>query len=159
MQWRLQPETFTEQMGEPNRAALRSLVESGNPPGLLGYVDGRPVAWCSVARRDEYAALEPVWGPAPGEAVDPSVWAVACFFVAEPFRRQGVMRPLLEAAVAFARDRGAKAVEGYPVEPAGELSDPLGFTGVASVFRKVGFAEVGRSAGHQPIMRLPLKES
>ena len=63
------------------------------------------------------------------------------------------MGPFLKAAVDYARQRGAKIVEGYPIEPAGRLSGYSGYTGVASSFRKAGFVEVLRRSERQPIMR------
>ena len=63
------------------------------------------------------------------------------------------MLKLLRAAVEYARSRGAKVVEGYPVEPARALSGASGFTGVVSTFRQAGFVEVLRRSRTQPIMR------
>ena len=45
------------------------------------------------------------------------VWSVVCFFIDARARRQGLMLGLLNAAVAYALSRGARIVEGYPVEP------------------------------------------
>jgi len=74
-------------------------------------------------------------------------------FVAELFRRKGIMVPLLAAAVQYAREHGAKIVEGYPVEPTETLSGDSGYTGVVSAFRKAGFVEVLRRSETRPIMR------
>ncbi len=65
---------------------------------------------------------------------DDSVWAVTCLFVRAGFRRQGLSRVLASAAVDFARDRGARAIEGYPMitEP-GRRSPGESSTSVAAV--------------------------
>jgi hypothetical protein len=63
------------------------------------------------------------------------------------------MVPLLKAAVAHAKEHGAKIVEGYPVEPTETLSGDSGYTGVVSAFRKAGFVEVLRRSEARPIMR------
>jgi hypothetical protein len=61
---------------------------------------------------------------------------------------------MLEGAVAFARSRGARIVEGYPVEPfSARAPDPFIWTGTPSAFRKAGFKEVARRSKTRPIMR------
>lgn len=50
-----------------NRATLESLVTDDRVPGLLGYRDGEPVGWVSVAPRPEY---ERIAGPASGTEAD-----------------------------------------------------------------------------------------
>jgi hypothetical protein len=63
------------------------------------------------------------------------------------------MVPLLQGAVAYAKEQGAKIVEGYPIEPTKTLTGYSGYTGVVSAFRKAGFAEVLRRVETRPIMR------
>jgi hypothetical protein len=66
---------------------------------------------------------------------------------------------LLEAAADYVRKQGGRIVEGYPVEPKkGRAPDPFVYTGLASAFRKVGFAEVIRRSETRPIMRYIIKE-
>ena len=85
------------------------------------------------------------------------VWSVVCFFVAREFRRRGVTAKLLEAAADFARKRGAKILEGYPVEPKQSgMPDVFAYTGLVSAFRKTGFVEVARRSASRPIMRRSL---
>ncbi|WP_396327761.1 GNAT family N-acetyltransferase [Jatrophihabitans lederbergiae] len=50
---------------------------------------------------------------------DPGAWWVTCFAIDSRHRRSGVASALLESAVTFARDHGATAVEGHPVDVAG----------------------------------------
>jgi GNAT superfamily N-acetyltransferase len=52
------------------------------------------------------------------------VWAVTCFVTRASFRRRGISRALARAAVDFARARGARALEGYPMltEPGKEIT-------------------------------------
>lgn len=150
MWWRLPRAQFQQQVGQKNKEALKAIVDSGQAPGLLAYGDGEPIAWCSVAPREAFPALER--SRMLKRVDDKPVWSVVCFYVAKPFRRRGVMVPLLTAAVEYARAHGAKIVEGYPVEPTKGLSGYSGYTGVVSAFRKAGFVEVLRR-GSRPIMR------
>jgi GNAT superfamily N-acetyltransferase len=150
MWWRLPRAQFQQQAGQKNKEALKAIVDSGEPPGLLAYAEGEAIAWCSVGPRPVFGALER--SRTLKRVDDAPVWSVVCFFVAKPYRARGVMVPLLTAAVEYARARGAKIVEGYPVEPTQRLTGDRGYTGVASAFRRAGFVEVLRR-GDRPIMR------
>jgi hypothetical protein len=63
------------------------------------------------------------------------------------------MAAFLRAAVEYAREQGAKILEGYPAEPQKRLSGSSGYMGVVSAYRKAGFVEVMRRTPRQPIMR------
>ena len=136
------------------RAELDGIVASGAEPGLLAYAeDGTPVGWVSVAPRAEFLAhLERtrVLKPAPGDGV----WSVLCFAVSPRARRQGVAHALLAAAVEYARQRGASAVEGHPLDATRrKLMSMEMYVGVSSMFAEAGFTEVERR-GVRPLYRL-----
>jgi hypothetical protein len=64
---------------------------------------------------------------------------------------------LLEAAVAYARRKGARILEAYPIDPdKGPTRYGAAFTGFASSFRRAGFVEVARNSPRRPIVRLAL---
>ena len=152
MWWRLRRAEWTKGRGAGNRRALKRIVEGGEAPGIIAYFRGRPVGWCAIAPREKYAALERSRILRPVD--DRPVWSVPCFYISRDHRRAGLTSKLLEAAVAHARRRGARIVEGYPVDPrAGRLADLFAFTGLASAFRKAGFTEVARRSVTRPIMR------
>ena len=152
MWWRVPRAQFAQQKGEGNRQAFHAVVQSGASAGLLAYAAGQPIGWCAVAPRDDYPALERSRILKPVD--DAPVWSVTCLFVARPFRRHGVTVRLLEAAVIYAGEHGARIVEGYPVEPKQpNLPAAFAWTGLASAFRQAGFTEVLRRAETRPIMR------
>ena len=69
-------------------------------------------------------------------------------------RKKGVTVELLKSAIGYAKKKGAKIVEGYPVEPKkGKMPDVFAYTGLASAFRQAGFKEVLRRSETRPIMR------
>jgi GNAT superfamily N-acetyltransferase len=152
MWWRVTRSQFGQQTGQGNKEALKSIVDSDEVPGLLAYANGRPVAWCSVAPRESFPSLER--SRMLKRVDDQPVWSIVCFFVARPFRRQGLMDKLLRAAIAYANEHDAKIVEGYPIEPKQtNLPGSSGFTGLLSVFQEAGFIEVLRRSENRPIMR------
>lgn len=152
MSWRRKSKEFRAGSGAGNKRAMRTLVKAGRPTGILLYKDDEAVGWCSVAPREEFVRLEGsrVWAPVD----DKPVWSVSCFFVAKPYRSQGVSVELLKAAVAFAKKNGAKIVEGYPQDLKGKkLPDAFVWTGLLGSYEKAGFAEAARRSPGKPIMR------
>jgi len=155
MWWRLTRSEFEKRKGAGNRRSLRKLVDSGAVPGIIAYYRGEPVAWCSVGPRGDYSALGRSRVLAPVD--DRPVWSIVCFFIAKPFRKKGLSRELIRAALAFAKERGAAIVEGYPVEPKkGITADVFAHTGLAKTFRAAGFVEVARRSETRPFMRFYL---
>jgi GNAT superfamily N-acetyltransferase len=152
MWWRLARSAFVKGKGAGNRRSLRKIVGAGGVPGLIAYFDGTPAGWCSVAPREDYPVLSRSRVLAPVD--DRPVWSIVCFFVAKPFRRTGLTAALIEGALAYAKKKGAAIVEGYPVEPKkGAMPDAFAYTGLASSFRRAGFAEVARRSATRPFMR------
>ena len=152
MWWRLTKREFDARRGTPNRRAMKAIVDAGRAPGLLAYLDDRPVGWCAVAPREEFPRLERsrILRPVDGQPV----WSVVCLYVHRSYRRRGVATGLLGAAVDHVRRQGGRIVEGYAVEPAGgEVPDLFAYHGPASAYRSAGFREVARRSPTRPIMR------
>jgi GNAT superfamily N-acetyltransferase len=145
--------------GEGNRAMLRGLDRDGAVPGLLAYRGDDPVGWVSVAPRTEYGRVlrSPITRLEPAARDDASAWSVVCFFVPRGSRSRGVAHALLAGAVAWARERGATVLEGYPVDP-GDTRPPSSsmYVGTLSMFAAAGFAEVARRIPARPVMELHL---
>jgi len=58
-------------------------------------------------------------------------------------RGRGILPPLLDGAVAFAIERGAAAIEGYPVDNGDRKVDlTMAFVGFRSLFERAGFRKV-----------------
>ena len=152
MFWRLPRKEFDAGKGAANKRALQRIVRTGREPGVIGYLDKEPIAWCAVAPREDYIALERSRILKPVD--DRPVWSVSCLFIKKPYRRRGISAECLGAAVAFATAHGAAIVEGYPVEPANnKIPDPFLWHGIASAFLAAGFKEVARRSNSRPIMR------
>jgi GNAT superfamily N-acetyltransferase len=128
--------------------------------GLVAYLGEEPVGWCAVEPRTAYPRLATAripWSGRSEDRQDAGVWAITCFVTRTGFRRRGVSRALVDAAVRHARAGGAHAVEGYPVaEPSSRARPDELFVGVRSVFAAAGFAEVARPTAHRVVMRLEL---
>lgn len=142
-----------------NRRALRQeIARATRAPGLIAYVDDRPVGWTRVGKRSGLPRLAANRGLAKLLSEDRDAWWVACLAVDSRHRRAGVGTALLEAAVGFARDHGATTVEGHPVDvaalKASRVSGSALYTGTLAMFVAAGFSEVGRTFPTRPVMRL-----
>ena len=156
MWWRLTRSEFERNKGAKNKHAMKKLVSSGQVPGIIAYVDGEPVGWCAIQPRASYPALERSRVLKPVD--DQPVWSITCFFIARPYRSRGVSSELIKAAIAHAKRKGARIVEGYPVEPKKDrMPDAFAWTGLPTAFKKAGFTEVARRAPTRPIMRCAIK--
>ena len=145
-------------------ARLREDTHCGFPSsrtttGLVAYSDGEPVGWCAVEPRTAYPRLRrtPVpWNGRDEDSEDETVWSVICFATRAGFRRRGVTRALVRAAVDHARDRGAMAIEGYPmlVEPGQDVTWGELNVGSRSIFADAGFHEVSHPTLRRVVMRI-----
>jgi ribosomal protein S18 acetylase RimI-like enzyme len=148
---------FDERKGEPNRQAMRELVATGPPPGLLAFIEDAPVGWVAVGPRESFSRLgrSPVTKPVD----DTPVWSITCFVIDRKYRRRGVATALLDAAVRYAAESGAEAVEGYPVEARRDtMPDIYAWMGLAEMFEEAGFVEIARRSETRPIYRLRLDQ-
>ena len=155
MYWRCNAADYNRQKGIKNKNAFKKIVDRISP-GILGFVDNIPAAWCAIAPRQEYIRLanSKILKPVDGEAV----WSVSCFFIKKQYRRNHFSVPLLKAAVEFAFLNGAGHVEGYPIDTSrGPVADTFAWTGILSTYKNAGFIEVERRSETRPIMRLQCK--
>ncbi|GIH28774.1 N-acetyltransferase [Acrocarpospora phusangensis] len=142
MFWRLPNKELMASSADENRERLRDLISRGGPVGLIAYLGGEPVGWCTVGPRTGYARVERTKAIAPADPADPAVWSVPCFFVRRDHRRTGVASTLVRAAVEYAREQGARMIEGYPVAHTKHSAAVLS-TGTVGVFTDAGFAVGG----------------
>ena len=146
---------FTKELAARNRTQLKSLAQGGKQVGLIGYQDGVPVGWVSFGPREDFAKLarSPIMGPVD----DQPVWSIICFVVPSEYRKQGVARQMLDAAIAFCRKKRVKLVEAYPVDKEGKIADSSLWFGTKSMFDEAGFEEVARRKPERPVVRLHLQ--
>ena len=155
MWYRLKRSEYEKRKGEGNRVAMKRIVDSGKIPGLLAYLNGLPVAWCSVGPREQFPVLNRSRNLKPVD--EKPVWSIVCLFIAKECRRKGMTSRLIRGAVEFAREKGAEIVEGYPVDTIKDNYPPVfAHSGFVSTFKQLGFEECIRRSETRPIMRLKI---
>jgi len=143
MYWRVRSSGWRVGDAAESRDRMHALVdEERDPaPGLLAYRDGRVVGWVSLAPREDYDRL--VHSRVRPKLDDVPVWCVVCFVVSKTARGEGLTSRLLDAATDYARERGAPALEAYPVDSDERRVPPaLAYTGLLSTFAAAGFEVV-----------------
>ncbi|WP_133706498.1 GNAT family N-acetyltransferase [Rhizobium sp. BK313] len=146
--------------GAAKKEFMQARVAAGPPPGLLGYIGERPVAWAQVGPRSEL----PQWNSPktvsrpldPADAEDNSVWAVSCFFMNSRDRGKGYSHRMLSEAVNFAKASGARILEGCPIERTKQSKSVGLYVGSLRIFEAAGFSEVAKRKDGRPLMRLVL---
>jgi len=156
--FRMSPgESWASEGPEELAARLRDQTACSQPKatetsGLVAYWDGEPVGWCAVAPRPVHLRLlrnsRVPWDGRDEDKSDGTVWALTCFLTRAGYGRRGISHALAEAAVDFARARGARAIEGYPDLVEG------GYVGTRDTFAGAGFVEVHQPTKRKVVMRL-----
>ena len=136
--------------GDPNAAATS---------GLVGYVDGEPAVWVAVEPRTAYPKLRTSripWKGRDEDKDDDGIWAVTCFVVRKSYRGRGLTYPLARATIDFARERGARALEAYPMitQPGKEITWGEAHVGARQVFEEAGFEQLTHPTARRVVMRI-----
>jgi GNAT superfamily N-acetyltransferase len=147
---------------------LRAQTACGNPnatatSGLVAYVDDEPAGWVAVEPRAAYPKLRTSrvpWSGRGEDRDDPDIWAVTCFVVRKGYRGRGLTYHLARATIDFARERGARALEGYPMitHPGKVITWGELHVGARQVFQDAGFEEVSRPTVRRVVMRIDFEE-
>jgi GNAT superfamily N-acetyltransferase len=155
--WMLRNKDWSAASNDEKRELLRGDLAREPAAGLVAYVDDEPAGWVKVMPRTDQTrlAFTKSLKASPEPIDDASVWAVTCFVVRREHRGAGLGAALLEAAVGYARDNGARVVEGYPIDTsAKKASTGALFHGALSTFLGAGFREVAVPAPGRPIVSL-----
>jgi GNAT superfamily N-acetyltransferase len=151
--WRKPGANWSNTTPDANRADLETLVGGEPAPGLVAMRDGIAIGWVGLGPRDAFPRLgrSRTLPQLPGDGV----WSINCFVVARGERGHGVGDALLQAAVAYAREHGARLVEGFPVETGGgRMPSSSAYTGTRGMFERAGFTmaapTTSRAAGGRP---------
>jgi GNAT superfamily N-acetyltransferase len=156
---RIDSRTNRELVGPARREYVRQLCERDVAPGVLAYEGDDVVGWAAVAPRSELPFATSRKIP---HVDDLPVWSLFCVKVRPGHRGKGVAHALVSGAASYAREQGAPAVEGYPVDNQGQKVDlTMAYVGTRSLFEAAGFtkaADTDAISGGFPrvLMRLSL---
>jgi ribosomal protein S18 acetylase RimI-like enzyme len=141
-----------------NRKYKRKLVREGRSHAALVYDGEIPVGWCQYGTQDELPRIDEWRNSSRLMYLPPSegkrLWRITCFYVVRNYRRKGVAKAGLRAALSFIQNRGGGVVEAYPVvsKKMINLPETLWF-GTPSMFEKEGFSRVAPLGKSLVLMR------
>ncbi|MEW9835847.1 GNAT family N-acetyltransferase [Mesorhizobium marinum] len=158
--FRLPPAARKVNDSQQKKAIIRQRIEAGPPPGLLALDGECAVGWMQIGPRADV----PEWNNAgrgsaplePGDAADPAVWAISCFFLRASARGKGLTHALVAGGLAFASESGARFVEACPMDQAKNARSIGLFVGSTGVFEKAGFTRLAERKPGRPLMRCAL---
>jgi GNAT superfamily N-acetyltransferase len=144
MVWRNMNEGADRANKADKKRSLKAYVNDQHPVGIICYAHSEAIAWCSIAPRESYRELS-------GDSSLRNVWSLVCFFIKKEHRQKGITEGLIQQAIKYAKDNGAKYVEAYPVDPE---SPSYRFMGFKPVFDKLGFEFKHRAGQRRYVMTL-----
>lgn len=158
-------ENFAEQPLEERQDRFREQTDCGNPgspdtSGLVAYLDGEPVGWCAVEPRPEFPGLrhsQVPWAGRDEDRADRAIWAITCVFARAHFRKRGVAKALIRAAIDHAREHGAVALEAYPMTTKAAIDEEL-HVGTIGSYLEAGFVELSRPTQRRAVVRIDLAD-
>lgn len=147
---------------EERKAHIRGRIDAGPPPGILCYAKGAPLAWVQVGPRHDvpqFNSPRTVSRPLEeGDAQDPSIWAVSCFFLLPKLRGKGMSHRLLAGAIDHARRQGVRLLEACPIDHVKQSKSVTLCIGSTAIFDAAGFEMIARRKDGRPLMRLELRD-
>lgn len=159
--WIWRDSTFDERVAMQQEQTHCDEPDTERTSGLVTYVDGEPAGWVAVEPRLAYPRLlysrsPVVWRGRHEDRDDDGVWAVTCTIVRKDYRGRGLTYHLAAATVGYARDRGARALEAYPMitQPGKEITWGELHVGARQVFGEAGFTQVSHPTKRRVVMRI-----
>lgn len=157
MYYRLNKTAFADgKVDGGNKDAMKALVWSGKPVGMLALYEEIPVAWCAFAPREDFIKLAK--SRIHKRIDDKAVWSIPCTFIDKRFRRLGVSVALLQGVIKYAKEQGIDIIEAYPTIPTQEkLPDAFAWIGLYKSFERAGFEIVDTTSKNRPMVRYYVK--
>jgi GNAT superfamily N-acetyltransferase len=153
MAYRLPRREFRDgRANDVNKNRMKEVVWNNKPAGMLAFHDGKAIGWCAMAPREDFVRFEK--SRVHKRIDDKPVWSIPCLFVHRKFRMKGVSAEILKAVIGYAKQKGIKILEAYPVIPTQErLPDAFAWIGLYSSYEKAGFEVVDRTSRNRPMVR------
>lgn len=139
--------------GPRRREAMTELAGRAVAPGLMAFEGDQPVGWIAIAPREELTRVARSRATLPVD--DEPVWVIPCVTVHRKHRGRGIALALIEAAVSYAGQQGARAVEAYPRAGGERIGDDNAYFGTEEMFSRAGFSIIRGPLEGRPRNWLP----
>jgi GNAT superfamily N-acetyltransferase len=157
--WRIPKggQLWEDTKGKKAKKMMKALFKHNEVTGLLAYDGDKAVAWCSYGPRRIFPRTETAKAYRRDDIA--GVWSINCFFIDKNYRRVGLSRKLLAAALKFMRKQKVKIVEAYPVtltKAGKQLPAAFSYTGSLNIFEDEGFEIIQCVSPSRPMVRRSL---
>ncbi|MEV0790759.1 GNAT family N-acetyltransferase [Kribbella sp. NPDC050459] len=157
--WIWRDSTLDERMTRLQDQTACGTPDAPSTAGLVAYVDGEPAGWVAVEPRTAYPKLRTSripWADRSEDKDDESVWAVTCMTVRKGFRGRGLTYHLARATIPYARTRGARALEAYPMltQPGKTITWGELHVGPHQAFEEAGFRQLTHPTLRRTVLRI-----
>ena len=146
-----------------NKRDKKLLVDGNRSHGVLLYDRGNPIGWCAYGLKQEFPRIDNGrnYKRLDIEKNPEKLWRITCFFVDRDYRKKGVAKVALNAALDSIRAKGGGVIEAYPVTHKSarawsKWSNWFWF-GTESMFESEKFRVVGPMGPHHLLMRRTVK--
>ena len=127
-----------------NRKAMTARIDVAEMEGFLAYAGGDVIGWLNAQpwHKLQHACARLKIAPPELEVPPHEAAAIVCFVVGAQWRRRGVAKALLDAALASFAARGIRVVDAFPWK-AGDRAAPTDhYHGPLPLFLAAGFTPV-----------------
>jgi len=154
--WRLPRggKLWDQTKGAKAKRMMKKLFMSNAITGLLAFDGDKAVGWCSYGPREVFPRLNRTKAYARDDIE--GVWSINCFFIDRHYRKKGLARLMLAAAVKFIKKKKVKIIEAYPVtltKDGNQLPAAFSYTGPLKLFTDEGFEIIQQLSPSRPLVR------
>jgi len=135
-------------MNQRRHNAMSKLASRQCAPGLLAFEGNKAVGWIAIAPRTELGRIEA--SRATPRIDDEGAWVIPCITVYKAARGRGIALALVQAAVDYAIEKGAPAIEAYPRAGTERIGDNNAYFGTEPLFHQAGFRVIQEPLKNRP---------
>lgn len=146
-----------------NKSDKKLLVQAGGAHGILLYDGDDPIGWCAYGLRQEFPRIDNGrnYKRLELKGEPEKLWRITCFFVDRDYRKRGVAKLALRAALNSIKNKGGGVVEAYPVTQKSakawsKWSNWFWF-GTESMYEREKFKVIGELGPHHLLMRRTIR--
>ena len=141
-------DAFEARPAAAKRVDISEAIRAGRAEGYLAYHGGRVVGWLNAEPRERYPQLTEL--PADGARIG----VTSCFTIDPAWRRRGLARRLLAAAMDGLREDGMTHLQAGPeTEP---RDDAHRYRGTIELYESAGYESVAQLPGGRTLMEKEL---
>lgn len=150
---------FQKMQKEERRDFHRQRVFSGVSTGVIYYENELPVAWCEFGAANQFEQINRnrAYMSLALPLEEKPEWRICCIFTDKDFRKEGLSKKVLSAALTLIEEMGGGKVEAFPLDIPG--NEKPQYTGTVKMYLDEGFRIVAPLGKDQLLMERYITKS